>query len=107
MSEVNRAMLKFPLEVSSQAQTLRMPPGSVIRHTQRQGADAKICLWAECPFVGRSWDHESGPVHERSFVVLATGQFVPDGASYVGTVDFPDAWGHPGGFLWHVFEVTA
>jgi len=70
-----------------------MPPGSRIVHVAIQGITPH--LWAE---VIRCAD-DSPEMVPRKFTVIGTGQPMPIGSTYVGTVHQPP-------FVWHVVEYT-
>jgi hypothetical protein len=64
-----------------------MPIGSTVLSVQYQ--DDQLCLWAR---VDHNADHEM-----RVFGIFGTGHLIPEGSTYVGTVQ-------EGRFVWHVFE---
>ena len=96
MSKIERMMLKFPLALQERPETVKMPPGSVIRHCQVQGGF--ICLWTESPVAGSGWKCE--PHQERRFQIVATGQPFPDGAAWIATTSMADST-----LIWHVVEI--
>jgi hypothetical protein len=67
-----------------------MPEGSAIYHVGQQ--HGSVIIWARI-------DPEA-ETFERTFLIVGTGQDIPDGYCYHGTVQIGD-------FVWHVFERTA
>lgn len=66
-----------------------MPFGAKIVHVGMQGHDPY--LWAEVD--------PDAPTEDRHFVVVGTGQDIPESSVHVGTVlDRP--------FVWHVYELV-
>ena len=80
-----RRVYKYPLTFHP-LQSVEMPYGAVVRHVHEQGGAP--CLWVEV--------NTSAPMVVNHFIVVATGQEVPVGATYVGTV-------HVKWTVWHVF----
>ena len=74
-----------------------MPKGAVIRHVGHQRGD--IVLWFETDLDLMDQKDAEG-VETRRFAVVATGDPIPDGATYLGTEV-------PSTLVWHVFEVSA
>ena len=69
-----------------------MPEGAVVRHVGDQFES--LFIWVEC-------DPDRALVTRR-FVVIGTGQRVPDGAEYCGT-----AMAAEGSLVWHVYECVS
>ncbi len=67
---------------------LQMPKNSTVRHFSLQREI--LCLWAE---VDIDAVYES-----RKFAIFATGQEIPVGVEYVGTVTYTY------GLVWHLYE---
>ena len=85
-----RKIHKYKLKLVDEPQTILMPAMSLIRFVGRQNDD--VTMWAEV--------RTDYPVDvARKFVVVGTGQPIPDGGTYVGT-----CFGVP--FVWHIFEVS-
>lgn len=74
-----------------------MPTGAVIRHVGEQRG--QITLWFETDLNLMDRKDAEG-LEVRRFTVLRTGDPIPEGATYLGTVPMSS-------FVWHVFEVGA
>lgn len=84
-----RRIFKYPLAVTAERQTIRIPAGGrIVCLHEQYGLPT---LWAEIPAS------EVDRLDERGFLVVATGQPIPWGYSYVGTA-------HCGPYVWHVYE---
>lgn len=81
-----RRVFKYPLQLTSGPQEVKMPPSFILHVHEQNGAP---CLWAE---VDPSADPDA-----RTFYVVATGEDVPPGGNYVGTV-------HIGWTVWHIYD---
>jgi hypothetical protein len=91
---MTNTMLKVTFEDLADEHVKPMPVGSVIRHVGVQ--NGRITLWFETDFdlMGREGsDH----TETRRFAVRGTGHPIPEGATYLGTVQMTP-------FVWHVFE---
>lgn len=79
-----------------------MRVNGVVRHVHCD-ADGKVVLWEEC-------DPAEG-MYGRDFVLVETGDAIPDNATYVGTVQIPPQHHHGGAFrnplAMHVFQLAA
>ena len=74
-----------------------LPKGAQIRHVGQQRGD--IVVWFEAD-LGLMDQKDAEGVEMRRFLVVATGDPIPDGAVYLGTVT-------PSTLVWHIFEVSA
>lgn len=82
-----RRVYKYSLQLGLGSQQVEMPHGANIVHVHAQ--NERPVLWAEV--------NTSAPVVRRTFTVVSTGQDVPVGWAYIGTV-------HIGWKVWHVYE---
>jgi hypothetical protein len=73
-----------------------MPKGSQIRHVGHVRGDIVVWFEADLDLMDRK---DAEDVEERRFAVVATGDPIPEGATYLGTVI-------PSTLVWHVFEVS-
>lgn len=81
---------KYPLGRGGLTQIL-MPKGAYAAHVALQGPGLDPMIWA---IVEPAKECE-----ERTFMILATGQEIPEGLNrYIGSI-------HPDPFVFHVFEV--
>jgi hypothetical protein len=83
-----RTVFKYPLQLISGAQTIKMPYEADVVFVDMQ--NGILTIWAEV-------DTEE-EVIDRGFEVFGTGHSIPDGRTFVGTAHSPD------GYLWHVYE---
>lgn len=86
-------MLKFKFHAndSGTVRSVAMPAGSIIRAVGVQ-QEGEACVWVESP-------DDTGLRDLRKFLVVPTGDSVPDPGVYLGTVsDDP--------FVWHIYDVT-
>jgi len=92
-----KTMHKHRLEISSEAQQLKLSAEGVVREVAYIQQERALYLWAEVP-AGSVIDANQV---ERSFKVFSTGDGIPDHAVYIGTahdVMAPEAF--------HVYELT-
>jgi len=82
-----RRVYKYPLLLAAGPQQVEMPIVATVLHVHEQ--NDRPVLWAEV--------NTSARLTTRTFAVFATGEDVPVGWRYVGTV-------HVGWTTWHVFE---
>lgn len=81
-------IFKYPLKLIPNKQTIELPEGSRILSLQDQMGT--LTFWAMVD--------ERLAAEPVSFVVIATGQSLPEGLkNYIGTVQMNS-------FVWHVFE---
>lgn len=83
---------KYKLRPGSTA--LNLPHGAVVRHVGYQGND--VCLWAEV-------DPDNAD-QRRIFFAVPTGGIVPDGATYISSVQFSE---DELVLVFHIFEGAA
>jgi hypothetical protein len=90
-SVASRRVYKYGLILTGQPQIVHLPHGAEIVHVAVQNVDGEPhpMLWA---LVSTTAPHVA-----RTFYVLATGQDVPVGACYVGTI-------HIDWTVWHIVE---
>lgn len=89
---MSRRIFKYEVEYGETA--IELPIGAELLHagTQRFGECEGVFLWALV-------DPEA-PVARRDIGYFATGDYIPEGAEYVGTAITPDT-----AFVWHVYEM--
>lgn len=92
---MTNTMLKITFEDYRAVTAKQMPKDAQIRHVGQQRGD--IVVWFETDLDLMDRKGAEG-VEERRFAVLATGDPIPEGAVYLGTVV-------PSALVWHVFEV--
>lgn len=83
-----RRMLKFPVQNSG---LIDFPSACTFRYVGVQ--NRKPVIWSECTVP------ESGPWSfiGREILLIGTGQNIPDGTAYIGTVHIDE-------FIWHIYE---
>lgn len=87
-----RTIWKFPLQLQGrgrQSVTVLMPQGAEIVMVDTQ--QAQLSLWADVD--------TTAPREPREFLVVGTGERIPEDATYVGSFDL-----HNGYYIFHVFE---
>lgn len=103
-----RAVWKFEISrgPASVAPPIAMPVGAEVLDVGQQGVS--LYLWALTPYQVGADPTETTTYENRRFAYFATGESVPDGWTYVGTVHVPHVksatWGSAE--LWHVFEAA-
>lgn len=85
-----RAIYKYKLESVNVITTLELPIGAKFRFAWEQ--KGKICLWMEINTKRDTWP--------RKFIACATGELIPTGARYRGSV-FTDLQE-----VYHVYEMV-
>lgn len=83
-----KTIWKFPLDVTTEDQVVKMPLGAKIVHVEMQGM--LPCIWA---IVDEQVDFSV----DRTFIVCGTGWGVSPFWNYVGTC-------LDGSYVWHVWE---
>jgi hypothetical protein len=91
---MTNTMLKVTFEDLADEHVKPMPVGSVIRHVGVQ--NGRITLWFETNLNLMDRKDDEG-LESRRFAVRGTGHPIPEGATYLGTVQMTP-------FVWHVFE---
>ena len=73
--------------------TIKMPASARIRHTDIQASPygLGVMAWAEVVTLEFHVD--------RTFLLIATGEPVPDSGEYMKTIEFPS------GTIWHLYEI--
>ena len=91
---MTRTIYKYSVPVDDQWHEVSTSIPARIVHVDCQGGFGTVNVWAE-------FDLEAQETSSRKMRAFATGQPIPDGASYVGTA-------LAGPFVWHVYaEATA
>ncbi len=83
-----KTIWKYKLETSVSLPSLFIPEGARFLHMDYQRDD--LCLWFEVDVTAER--------DFRTFQVIGTGHPVPEGGTYLGTVQQPP-------YVWHVYEV--
>jgi hypothetical protein len=73
--------------------TVRMPRSARILHVDLQLSPYGSGVMAWCEVVTTEYQHD------RTFILIATGEEIPEGGRYLKTVQFPS------GTVWHLFEL--
>lgn len=92
-----KTMLKVTFADFREVATKQLPKGAVIRHVGQQRGDIVVWFETDLDLMDQK-DAES--VETRQFAVIATGDPIPDGAVYLGTVV-------PSTLVWHIFELVS
>lgn len=86
---VTKVVYKYRFFVQNAANIVEMPAGAVFRHCKKSDRGGEFFGWFECdPYA---------PCVDRVFHTFGTGQHIPEGFAYCGTV-------HDGSFVWHLYE---
>lgn len=82
-----RTIYKYPLYAPHNI--IEMPVGAIPRFVATQMSE--VMLWVEVDALAQATE-------ERTFVLIGTGQQLPVGATYIGSVQND-------GYVWHLHEV--
>ena len=85
-----KTFTRYRFDPANVEQRMEMPEGAVIRHAAMYGK--AIALWAD--------ENPANPKEMREFIVQGSGQNLPEGTTFVGTIMDPP-------FVWHIFEINA
>ena len=89
---MTRMIYKYVIDAPGKDITL--PPGARVVHTAMQNGSPHI--WVEQTLLPSDGTY-SPP---RVFTIVGTGQAIPEGADYVGTV-------HQQPYVWHIYELAS
>jgi len=85
-----KVIYKYPIEVTAQGQSLRLPVGAKPLRVAKQ--ESQVSLWVEQPWGEAVQDER------RWFTVVGTGRCILADWQYVGTWEDPP-------LVWHLYEV--
>jgi hypothetical protein len=91
-------ILKWPLELVGETQSVILPVGAVIVRVDVDGDD-RVCLWTVSKY--------KAPEVSRDFVIVGTGTEWHSGWSYIGTARHELRYPDRGVFFWHVLELLS
>lgn len=87
MSDTDRVVYKYPLDLNRETTVHLVAPAKVV-HFGKQGS--LYCVWVEHPISGR-------PDTTITFYVVGTGHPIPEGYEHVQSI-------FDGPFVWHLYR---